>query len=196
MADGRGAVGDERGDRPIVVGDQIAATITKKTLADAEDGIPDIAWCWDVRTGWSVAGIGTTNTSFFRVTHGCNAVSKIGLWITTQAGNVEAAVWSSTGTGTSARPNVRLLTSGSVACPATGYREISLGGTVDVVAGTHWFSIGCDASSPQARVALGAVLTEMSWAECSQNEFPSVNPAGSGNAFTDVVSQIILIGVP
>lgn len=70
-------------------------------------------------------------------------ISKIGVYVNTASGNISVAVYSNSGTGRSAVPGTRTATSGAVACPASGYREISLGGTVTVNAG-DWFSLSAD----------------------------------------------------
>ena len=74
---------------------------------------------------------------------GAGTISKIGLGIGTQSGNISLAVYANSGTGRAAVPGTRLATSGAVACPATGYQEVALGASVTVTPG-DWFCITAD----------------------------------------------------
>lgn len=64
-------------------------------------------------------------------------ITKIGLQVGVSSGNICVAVYSSTGSGRSRRPATRKATSGAIACPTSGYAEISLGGSVDVAVGDY-----------------------------------------------------------
>lgn len=84
--------------------------------------------------GGAVAGCGY----FARVQQG-GSVSKIGIQVLAQAGNLCVAVYRGGGVGSNRRPSALVATSGSVACPAPGYAEINLGTTVQVEPGDFLF---------------------------------------------------------
>lgn len=82
-------------------------------------------------------------TFYFRVT-GAGPVSKLGLYVQTSSGNVCLSVYANSGSGRSAAPGARVATTGSIACPALGYAEPSLGSTVAVTHMDFWFALACD----------------------------------------------------
>jgi len=82
--------------------------------------------------------------------HGTGTITAIGIEVIVSSGNICAAVYSPTngtgyrdGLGRDAKPGVRKATTGSIACPASGYRELSLGGSVDIEAG-DWLGFSAD----------------------------------------------------
>jgi hypothetical protein len=85
---------------------------------------------------------GANRCVWWRVT-GAGTITKIGLAVAAQSGNICVAVHSNSGVGRAAVPGTRRATSGSVACPAVGYAEIALGASVAVVQG-DWFGLAVD----------------------------------------------------
>lgn len=79
---------------------------------------------------WATAN----NARYCRVITG-GTISKIGLHITVASGNISVAAYAGAGGGLAQVPTTQLATSGSIACPAVGYREISLGATITVYPG-------------------------------------------------------------
>lgn len=94
---------------------------------------------------------------YFRVYDSGN-VSKIALEVVTASGNISVAAYRNTGTGQNAAPGTRLATSGAIACPAAGYREISLGATVTITPG-DWFAISADNATAAFRCMLNGVAS-------------------------------------
>jgi hypothetical protein len=98
------------------------------------------------------AGFNTTglaNLTYFGRVRGSGSVNQIVFWVATSAGNVSVAVYDNVlqFAGADGRwniPNTRLATSGSVACPAVGQASISLGATIAVESGQHWFALSQD----------------------------------------------------
>lgn len=86
----------------------------------------------------SVGSIAANNYNWFSRVIGGGTITKIGIVVGTQSGNICVGVVRPTGTGTAAVPVTRLATSGSVSCPATGYQEVSLGGSVTVKPGDYF----------------------------------------------------------
>lgn len=86
---------------------------------------------------------GTANDCYFIRAHGAGTISKIGLCVGTSSGNISVAAYSNSGTGRAAVPGTRLATSGAVACPASGYAEVSLGASIAVVEG-DWLALSVD----------------------------------------------------
>jgi hypothetical protein len=109
------------------------------------DTRPDFGICRTVVPQTATGGvtIGTANTTrFYRVIEG-GTISKIRINVVVQSGNIAVAVYSNSGSGLAATPGTRLATSGSVACPAAGINDVSLGSTVTVAIG-DWLAIGAD----------------------------------------------------
>jgi len=100
----------------------------------------------DANSANSFSGKGSTeNSNDFSGT-----ITAIGIEVIVSSGNICAAVYSPTngtgyrdGLGRDAKPGVRKATTGSIACPASGYRELSLGGSVDIEAG-DWLGFSAD----------------------------------------------------
>jgi hypothetical protein len=81
---------------------------------------------------------------------GTGTITKIGIQVVVSSGNICAAVYSptggtghSSGQGRDAKPGARKATTGSIACPAAGYRELDLGGSVVIEPG-DWFGFAAD----------------------------------------------------
>jgi hypothetical protein len=102
---------------------------------------------------FGVVGTVANTALYYRVRDG-GTISKIAVEVTASSGNISVAVYSNSGAGSAAVPASRKATSGSVACPAIGQAEISLGGSVTVVPG-DWLAI----SSDNVNAAFRALLT-------------------------------------
>lgn len=90
-----------------------------------------------------VSGIASTATRcYYGRVRGVGSVGTIYFNVALASGTISVAVFSNTGAGRAARPNTRLQTSGSVACPAAGSAAVALGGsvTIDPPHGEHWFA--------------------------------------------------------
>jgi hypothetical protein len=97
----------------------------------------------DPRENSATAAFATANHCHYnRVYHG-GVISSVRLRVGTSSGNIGVAVYDTTGSGVSAAPGTRVATSGSVACPASGLADVSLGGSVTLGHGTHWFALSC-----------------------------------------------------
>ena len=94
---------------------------------------------------------------FYRVRDG-GVITKIGLEVTTQSGNISVGIYTNSGQGKAAVPVSLKATSGAVACPAIGYQEISLGGSVAVAPG-EWIAISADNTTAAFRSLLTSELT-------------------------------------
>lgn len=147
----------------------------------------------------NAANIGSANRTYYYRAIGGGTVTKVGLYVAASGatGNVCVSLYANTGTGRAAMPGARVASSGSVACPATGYAEIALGATVSVTSGDFWFAFSADSATPTFQVAptsgIGA-QGRMAWQDAA---FPSpasatpVNGAGAGGGSRGV----LLIGV-
>ncbi|MGN8132468.1 hypothetical protein [Paenarthrobacter sp. 22069] len=92
-------------------------------------------------------GVGTANHAYYHRITGGGTITKIGLYVATSSGNICVSVYGNTGTGRASMPGARVASSGSVACPAVGYAEISLGASVNVSRGDFWFAVSIDNST-------------------------------------------------
>lgn len=113
----------------------------------------------DVR-GADNNSIGANEGWYWRVRDG-GILSKIGLEVTTAAGNISVAAYRNSGTGRLSVPGTRLATSGTVSCPTAGVSEISLGRTISLNPG-DWLALSCDTASAFFRSILnGSLLSAM-----------------------------------
>lgn len=102
---------------------------------------------------------GTSSARYTRFLTG-GLCSKIGLQIGTQSGNISVAVYRNSGVGTLAVPGARVATTGAVACPASGYQELSLGATVRIYPG-DWLAISADNATATFQTYQSSQLTQM-----------------------------------
>lgn len=73
-------------------------------------------------------------------------ISKVGIEVGTQSGNISVAAYRNSGSGTAAVPGTRLATSGAVACPAASagtLTEVALDAAVNLSPG-DWLGMSCD----------------------------------------------------
>lgn len=121
-------------------------------------------------------------------------ISKIGLWVGVQSGNIEVGVLrASSGV---AVPTTRVITSGSVACPAIGYREIALGASVYVNEQTDYLYIAADNNLMKAGVSGVGGQIKAAWAKglaYFQTVYPCPSPAAPTVGDT---APFILVGLP
>lgn len=130
--------------RTVIVGDQIAATVTAKTLTDVE--VRDAWVCW-LGHPWGAAGTGLGAFTTANRAQGHRVIvpktgtlNELSIYVGTSSGNVEAGILD-----TSATTRNQLWTTGSVACPAAnGWRKMGDPG-IAVVEGDHLdFYVNCD----------------------------------------------------
>lgn len=123
----------------------ISSTTVQAALQEIQgdiDGLNAMPPCTFIPTlyvGGSV--LQAANQTFYtRVSHGSQATcSKIRMYIATSSGNICVGVYSNSG----ASPSSRVATSGTVASPGTGMREITISPAVDIVPGM-WISLSAD----------------------------------------------------
>jgi hypothetical protein len=131
---------------------------------------------------------------YFRVV-GSGPISKIAFIVQTQSGNISVAVLR--GLPGDNAPSTRLATSGTVACPAAGYAEVSLGGTVTVDERTDWFAISCDnttATFPRSGAAASEVALGSGFCYRGTTNHPI--PASPTGLLASVRFAFVLVGKP
>jgi len=116
---------------------------------------------------------------------GGGTFTKIAVLIGTSSGNICVAAYSSINSSYLAIPNARLGTSGSIPCPAGGWAEISLGGSVSWAAG-DWGAVGWDNATATSfgSAASASTLGGHGFARYQASAFPApttLSPAGSGD---------------
>lgn len=145
--------------------------------------------------GLSSASALTANQGIYLRVQGGGSISKIGLVVGTSSGNVCVAVYANSGVGAAARPAARKATSGSVACPAANYQEISLGGSVTVLDG-DWFFIAADnatATFYRGTTAGTSFAIANGMSHFQNTAFPAPDPAVP--SATGVIFSVVLVGV-
>lgn len=100
-------------------------------------------------------GVGAANAAIYLRAIGGGTISKIGMRVGVSSGNISVAVYRNSGTGRSSIPGTRIATTGSIACPAVGYAEVSLGSTVTLNDG-DWIGISADNTTAQIGSLLSA----------------------------------------
>ncbi len=94
-------------------------------------------------SGTGNAALGAVNDAWwFRAEGKASAITKIAIQVGVQSGNI--SVGTATSAAGRANPTTRTQTSGAVACPASGYAEVALGGSVTVSSETGWYGISAD----------------------------------------------------
>lgn len=111
----------------------------------------------DWQFGFPVAGdpssyFGAVNWTANRVVYhrvrGHGTIANIGIHVGTSAGNISVAVYADNDTdGEAAAPYTRSATSGSVACPASGFSSVNLATSLTVGSATHWFALSGSSAS-------------------------------------------------
>lgn len=149
-------------------------------------------WTVDPRLTSAQAQVGAANRGWwYRVSGGKQGVTKIALSVVTSSGNICAAIYANTGTGRAAAPGARLATTGSIACPAAGYAELTLDASVDVAQGDHWFYFSADnITATFEAAASGAPATTVGLRGYAEAAFPAPASAPAlqvGNRYLSLI---------
>lgn len=105
------------------------------------------------------------------------------LWIGTQSGNISVAVYD--------EDYDRLATSGSVACPATGWRTVSFSAAATLPAGRYWLGLSASTTGSEFGMATLGTLVDAMEARAMSTAHPLPNPfvpSGAGR-------QPVLVGI-
>lgn len=111
---------------------------------------------------------------------GGGQISKIGLVIGTQSGNIMVAVWGQSGLGKAAVPDTIKGGSITTPCPAAGYAEISLGATITVNEGDY----------------IGVVFSDSTGTLNIANSFPTSTMISDGWQWQQALSSFALPTTP
>jgi hypothetical protein len=94
-----------------------------------------------------------SNQAAFVRWHGAGVITAIAVQVIVSSGNICAAVYAPTGgtglnngLGRDAGPGARKATTGSIACPASGFASLSLGGSIRIDPG-DWMGFSADNTS-------------------------------------------------
>lgn len=155
----------------------------------------DLICSYDPASAGASAGFGVANrTAYFRVSVG-GPISKIGMDVVTQSGNVAVAAYRNSGAGRSAVPGARIATSGSVVCPAVGYQEIALDVSVVLQPG-DWLAVAADNAIVTLRAAHGSAMSRLTAGRALyQDAYPAPDPA-SPNGANGGLRGFALVGAP
>lgn len=195
------SIGDAKGDLITFTADNTPARLaapadTLRWVADssqssgwrASDAIIldfPVSMLWlHMGTTASTTWVASNEARYVRVI-GSGTISKIGFDVVAQSGNISVAAYRRTGTGTSAKPGTRLATSGSVACPAIGYAEVSLGASVTLYDGDY-LAMSADNTTFQFRGNSGpsgnALSTVYAFGQATAHPLPSTPTVSTGAA--------------
>lgn len=125
---------------------------------------------------------------------GADTIDALRLFVVNSSGNIEVSIYADD----DGYPGARVLTSGSVACPAgPALAEVSLGGSVTITHGSHWARFSADNTTATFLLVTSTqqVLPFPGGAYASAGVFaaPANAPAGM-DPFT--MSTPVLGGVP
>ena len=165
-------------------GSAASLTTARKINGTSFDGTADVTVGSDLpRTQLRVAtdrqsAVSGSNHTIYQRVIGSGSISKIGLWVKASSGNISVSVYSNSGVGSAALPASRQATSGSIACPAIGYAEISLGATVAVKDG-DWMAISADNVTAAFACPLAGAGAFNDWGKGIQCAQASAHPSPS-----------------
>lgn len=130
--------------------DHTDAQHTDGPNAKASDplGLGFACWTLDpILRGGVTAFSGADQTQYMRLRGGGTAITKLAIEVGVASGNISVATLANNGSGgRAAAPAARTQTSGAVACPASGYAEVALGGSATPAVGS-WAALSCDNST-------------------------------------------------
>lgn len=141
----------------------------------------------------SIGGLNANRAVYMRCM-GSGTITKIGLQIQTQAGNICVGVYANSGSGRSSVPGARQATSGSVACPASGYAEVSLGGSVTVNHG-DWLALVADDGAASFVITHSNLLAGALWAGRSAYQDGAFPLPATASSTAGSIKSPILIGI-
>lgn len=181
-----------------LAGNTYSGTLTDngtKTRIHQGDGTTEYPKTADPRALSATQTLNADQAVYMRA-RGRGLISKIGIHVGTASGNIAVAVYRNNGSnGTAARPDVRTATSGSVACPAAGYAEVSLGGSVYVEDG-DWFAIVADNTTASFyRFGAGGFSSTIGNG-VAHHQNTAMPPPATATPGTGALYSILMIGVP
>lgn len=139
----------------------------------------------------------TANAARYIRVIGSGTITKIAMDVSVQSGNICVAVYRRTGSGLSAKPGARVATSGSVACPAVGYAEVSLGGSIALYDGDY-LAMSVDNTTASFRGlsgpsgVSGGMASGYSWDQGTAFPLPATATTGASGSASRIP---LLIGV-
>lgn len=132
-------------------------------------------------------GAGNTTTAnrahYMRMAE-AGTITKVAIIVQIQSGNISVGVYRNSGSGASAVPAARVATSGAVACPATGYQEVSLSGSIAVNKG-DWLALSVDNTTAAfIGIAPAQILKPFHYSQDTAHPLPSsATPSPVGKTF-------------
>lgn len=143
------------------------------------------------------AALAANEATYYRVRDG-GTISKIALEVVTSSGNISVAAYRNSATGRAAVPARRLASSGAVACPAAGYVEVALSGTVTVRPG-DWLAISADnatatfRSGPSSPTNGSPLALGRCYKQATAHPLPTT--PDTGTLFGLIGRSVLLVGV-
>lgn len=130
----------------------------------------------------------------FRIHGRALAQAKIAIHVGTASGNVSVGVYE--GTAGRSDPGAQLATSGAVACPASGYAEIALGGAVDMTS-LRWLALSVDNTTATfGRISGGVTDTPLrkGFSARKTTNHPLPDPFGVPTSYDSI--GFVMVGQP
>jgi hypothetical protein len=135
----------------------------------------------------------TINSVHYGRCLGGGSITKVSIRIAASSGNIAVAAYDNTGTGRSAVPNTRQANSGSVACPAIGSADVSLGSTVAFIPG-WWLALWANNSTATFdRVGTTLDVGYIAGLQC--NEIAAGGPPATAAPSSAQSNGFVLVGV-
>ena len=187
-------------DNPAASGDYSIGPGTTRIRVSKPGALEIVRPTFPVELAVTAVSVRAANyTHYYRVVEG-GTISKIRLHVQTQSGNICVAAYHTAdngGRGLSAKPRFRLATSGSVACPAAGSADVSLGSSVTLVPG-DWIAIAADNVTAKfyGFTGLGGLALVDGQTLGQAATFPCIdNPPGTAGLVSDSLALIGMVGV-
>lgn len=176
-------------DADTVDGVQAAALATK----DSPHGWGFTATFVTTAVGLALTAIPSVNDARYMRVIGGAVITKLGIEVGVASGNISLAHHLASGVGRDAVPGTRQQTTGAVACPASGWAEVSLGASSTVASG-DFFGISADNTTATFRGSSGNatnMFKGMSYSQGTAHPLPST-PSSLTPSFFRV---FVIVGV-
>lgn len=145
----------------------------------------DLVATANLPAGYVAAAWQNVNSAVYVRSMGAGLISKLGIHVTTQSGNIALAVYRGVGAGRLRVPVDRLATTGTFACPAAGYVETALDVPVYVTE-NDYLAMSCDNTTAAVygtSANISALSLGFSFVQATAHPLPATAGSLSGTSF-------------